>query len=205
MDGLEQHDDQVANPDDGKGLTDAVKLAAAGNRDAFERLVARFQGDIFRMVYYRTSSRMDAEDITQDIFVNAYRGVSALKDPEMFKAWLYRIALNAVRDFYRKKRLRSIFTFFSPENNDEPVSESDSSLDHLEKKHFWDRLGAFLSRLSDAEKEVFRLRFLDGLGIKEVSEVLGKNESTVKTHLYRAVEKFRKQQDLCGFLLEEKP
>jgi RNA polymerase sigma-70 factor, ECF subfamily len=201
---LEQHDDQVANPDSGTALADIVKMAAAGDRGAFEGLIARFQGDIFRMVYYRTSSRMDAEDITQEIFVNAYRGVKALKDPEMFRSWLYRIALNAVRDFYRKKRLHSIFTFFSPQHEEEHASQCDSSLDHLEKKQFWDRLGTFLSRLSEAEKEVFRLRYLDGLGIREVSDILGKNESTVKTHLYRAVDKFRKEQELCGFPLEEK-
>lgn len=204
MDGLEQHDDQVIEPDDAATLAGIVKMAAAGDRIAFEGLIARFQGEIFRMVYYRTSSRMDAEDITQEVFVSAYRGVKALKDPGMFKSWLYRIALNAVRDFYRKKRLRSIFTLFSPQHDEEHASEGESGLDHLEKKQFWDRLGGFLSRLSDAEKEVFRLRFLDGLGIKEVSAVLGKNESTVKTHLYRAVDKFRKESELCGLLLEEK-
>jgi len=203
MDGLGQYDDQVANPDDAAALAEKVRMAAAGDRRAFEGLIARFQGDIFRMVYYRTSSRMDAEDITQEVFINAYRGVKALKDPGMFRSWLYRIALNAVRDFYRKKRLRSIFTLFSPQHDEEHASREDSSLDHLEKKQFWDRLGDFPSRLSDAEKEVFRLRFLDGLGIKEVSVVLGKNESTVKTHLYRAVDKFRKEQELCGFPLEE--
>lgn len=204
MNGLERHDDGVTNPDDAAVLADIVKKAAAGDRGAFERLIARYQGDIFRMVYYRTSSRMDAEDITQEVFVSAYRSVGSLKDPGMFRSWLYRIALNAVRDFYRKKRLRSIFTFFSPQHDEEHACREDSSFDHLEKKQFWDRLGAFLSRLSEAEKEVFRLRFLDGLGIKEVSEALGKNESTVKTHLYRAVDKFRKEQELFGFPLEEK-
>lgn len=204
MDGLEQHDDLVKDPDDAADLAEIVKMAATGDRGAFERLIARFQGDIFRMVYYRTSSRMDAEDITQEVFVSAYRGVRNLKDPGMFRSWLYRIALNAVRDFYRKKRLRSIFTFFSPQHDEEHASEDASSLDHLEKKQFWNRLGAFLSRLSEAEKEVFRLRFMDDLGIKEISDALGKNESTVKTHLYRAVDKFRKEKELCGFPLEEK-
>ncbi len=182
-----------------------VRQAAAGDRAAFESLIGRYQGEIFRMVYYRTLSRMDAEDITQDVFIKAFRGVETIRDPVMFKPWLYRIALNAVNDFYRKKRLRSIFTLFSGDREEGQAPEEDHASERLEKKEFWGRLGKFLTRLSAAEKEVFRLKYLDDLGIREIAEVLGKNESTVKTHLYRAVDKFRCEKELCGFLKEEKP
>jgi len=182
-----------------------VRQAAAGDRAAFESLIGRYQGEIFRMVYYRTLSRMDAEDITQDVFIKAFRGVETIRDPVMFKPWLYRIALNAVNDFYRKKRLRSIFTLFSGDREEGQAPEEDHASERLEKKEFWGRLGKFLTRLSAAEKEVFRLKYLDDLGIREIAEVLGKNESTVKTHLYRAVDKFRSEKELCGFLKEEKP
>lgn len=182
-----------------------VRQAAAGDRAAFEALIGRYQGEIFRMVYYRTLSRMDAEDITQDVFIKAFRGVETIRDPVMFKPWLYRIALNAVNDFYRKKRLRSIFTLFSGDREEGQAPEEDHAPERLEKKEFWGRLGRFLTRLSAAEKEVFRLKYLDDLGIREIAEVLGKNESTVKTHLYRAVDKFRCEKELCGFLKEEKP
>lgn len=122
----------------------------------------------------------------------------------MFKPWLYRIALNATNDHFRKKRLRSIFTLFTGDHEEGRASEDDHASGRLEKKEFWTRLTGFLSRLSAAEKEVFRLKYLDELGIREIAEVLGKNESTVKTHLYRAVEKFRKEKELCGFLQEER-
>lgn len=170
---------------------------------AFEGLIQRFQGEIFRMVYYRLLSRMDAEDVTQEVFMNAYRGVKSLKDPEVFKPWLYRIAINAVNDHFRRKRLRSIFTLFSREGDEDRIPSPDQGRDRLEEKEFWGLLGSFLSKLSKAEQEVFRLRFLDGLGIREIAEVLGKNQSTVKTHLYRAVEKFRREKGLEGLLPEE--
>jgi RNA polymerase sigma-70 factor, ECF subfamily len=185
-------------------LSAEVMSAAAGDRAAFEALMGRFQGEIFRMAYYRTLSRMDAEDITQDVFIKAFRGVESIRDPGMFKSWLYRIALNAINDFYRKKRLRSIFTFFSDDREEGQAPEDDHASGHLENKEFWSRLKTFLSRLSAAEKEVFRLKYLDELNIREISAVLGKNESTVKTHLYRAVDKFRNEKELCGFLKEER-
>lgn len=204
MGGSLKQEDQVKDADDHSSLKAAVRMAAAGDRAAFEGLINRFQGEIFRMVYYRTSSRMDAEDITQEVFINAYRGVSSLKDPDIFRSWLYRIALNAVRDFYRKKRVRSIITLFTGEKNEEQVPAEDCGQDHLEKKEFWEGLGRFMSRLSASEREIFRLKFLDDLNIREITEILGKNESTVKTHLYRAVDKFRKEQGVRGFLQEER-
>lgn len=184
-------------------LTAAVRSAAQGDRRAFDALIERFQGEIFRMVYYRLVSRMDAEDVVQEIFMKAYRGVRTLKDPEAFRSWLYRIALNAVNDHFRRKRLRSIFTLFSREGDEDRVPCPDQGRDPLEDKEFWSLLGSFLSKLSKAEQEVFRLRFLDGLGIREIAEVLGKNQSTVKTHLYRAVEKFRREKGLEGLLQEK--
>ena len=184
---------------------EVVKRDVSGDRDAFELLIDRYQRDIFRMIYYRTLSRMDAEDITQDVFIKAYRGISSLNDPDMFRSWLYRIALNALNDFFRKKRLRSIFSVFSHEQvEDHPVDEG-LGPDHLEKKEFQARLAAFMSGLSSAEKEVFQLRYVDDLGIREIALVINKNVSTVKTHLYRAVEKFRREKDLGVSLKEDKP
>ncbi len=182
----------------------AVRRAAAGDREAFEELMNTYHRRIFAMVYSRITSRMDAEDITQEIFVRAFQGVRSLRDPELFKPWLYRIALNAVNDFLRKKRLHSIFTLFTRERDEGEVPDPiGGGPDYLERKEFWTRLKEFFSRLSPSEREVFRLRFLDGLCIREVAEVMEKNESTVKTHLYRAVEKFRRERDLAGLLKEE--
>jgi len=82
-----------------------VKHAKSGNRYSFEKLIVIFQEDIFRMAYYRTGSHMDAEDLTQDIFTQAFRGISRLKEVSHFKSWLYRIAVNRVHDFYKKKRV----------------------------------------------------------------------------------------------------
>jgi len=177
--------------------------AVAGSQVAFNRLFDLFHDDIFRMAYYRTLSRMDAEDITQNVFIKAFRNISRLRSPERFKSWLFSIALNQIRDFYRKKYLRTMLGLSGKDNDDEldyEENDAPSPLDDLMKKDFWKHVGLFLDKLPRMEKEVFTLRFMNHLDIREISDILEKNESTVKTHLYRALGKFRKEATMRQFL-----
>jgi RNA polymerase sigma-70 factor, ECF subfamily len=176
--------------------------AVKGNRGAFEQLVQEYREDIFRMVYVRTQSKMDAEDLTQEIFMKAFNNISRLEEPCLFKAWLYRIAVNHVRDHHRRRMLTAFF-FLTPGKADEDgidmhPSNDASSLDYVMKKQFWDNLSVFLAKLGRFEKEVFQLKYLDHLSIPEISTVLNKNENTIKTHLYRAVKKFRLETALVS-------
>lgn len=184
-----------------------VEKARAGSRIAFEQLVDLFQEDIFRTVYYRTRSRMDAEDLTQEIFIKAFKNLSGLKAFDRFRSWLYSIAINRVRDFNRKKRFLALFGTFTDSDN---VTQSDAANNNqpealaiLMREDFWKQMGLLLDELSRLEKEVFLLRFMDNLSIREISQVMEKSESTIKTHLYRALKKFKKDASLIQFLQEE--
>ena len=187
-------------------MTLLVEKACAGNRFAYEQLVNLFQEGIFRMVYYRTNSTMDAEDITQDTFIQAFKNLSRLKTAEKFKSWLYSIAINKIRDFHRKKRFQNLFGSFSDKENDErtyPENEDNpDAMDNLIKQDFWKQVRLLLDKLPPMEREVFTLRFMDHLSIKEISLVLKKGESTVKTHLYRSLQKFRKAPSMLALLKE---
>ena len=190
-------------------VTSLVNQARAGSKSAFEQLVDLFHEDIFRMVYYRTRARMDAEDITQEIFLNAFKSLSKLKKVEQFRIWLIRIGVNRISDFYRKKRVRAIFGAYPDDDN---IDQSDitnnnqpEAMNNLLKQEFWKHIGVMLEKLSSMEREVFLLRFMDHLNITEISQVLKRSESTVKTHLYRALKKFRKEPELINLLKEETP
>ena len=78
-------------------------------------------------------------------------------------------------------------------------------LNRMMKRQFWDAVGRFSQRLSRKEREVFMLRFLDQLGIREIAQVMKKSESTVKTHLYRAIAKFKEDRELTKLIREEAP
>lgn len=145
------------------------------------------------MVYARVQSRADAEDIVQDVFLKAYNSLATLRSHELFKAWLYRIAVNKVNDFRRRQRFASLFSFGEKEMEYDHPDTSPDSFDHLAGKQFWERINKFLKGLPALQQEVFRLRFLDHLNIQEIAVTLGRSESAVKTHLYRAIEKFKKE------------
>lgn len=179
--------------------------AKEGSRQAFNRLIDRFHQDIFRMVFFRIGSQMDAEDITQDVFLQAFKNIGQLKTLGHFKAWLYRIAINRIRDFYRKKRFRSLISIFSENDAVDEDGPGDfqqpdpDPLDNVIQKDFWQQFSLSMDRLSKMEKEVFLLRFIDQLGIREIAQALSKSESTVKTHLYRALVKVKKDKGLKNF------
>lgn len=172
-----------------------VEKAKTGNRSSLEKLIDLFHQDVFRMVYYRTRSKMDAEDLTQEIFIKMINSLSGLKDSNRFRAWLFKMTLNRIRDFHRKK---NILAFFGTSKEIEAINpgaqNSESPLTKLEEREFKERLHEYTSRLSRWERETFLLRFVDQLGIREIAEVMNRNENTVKTHLYRALKKMK--QDL---------
>ena len=159
------------------------------------------------MIYYRIRARMDDEDLTKDVFIRAFRSISRLREPDRFRSWLFRIAVNRVNDYLRKKRVRSIFKS-SDENPDiQPEAtqfqEQPEALEQVLKEDFWRQIGRIAKKLSKMEREVFMLRFLDHLNINEIAQTLKKSESTVKTHLYRALAKFKKEKALRQFLQED--
>ena len=122
-----------------------------------------------------------------------FKNIRSIRDADRFRSWLYRIALNRIRDFHRKKSVAVFLGIrteldesvqINPDNHNNPV-------DKLMEKEFWRQFYLFTDGLSRREREVFTLRFVDYLGIREIAEVLNKSESTIKTYLYRALKKFK--------------
>jgi len=201
-DQLQSQSGTNGNPQQVAQLTER---AQNGDRAAFEQLVNLFHEEIFRMVYYRTRSRMDAEDLTQDIFLLVYRNLAGLKDIDRFRPWIFSIAVNRVRDFNRKKRILTFFSFSNEEGGDLDIPDSEihddpGVLQQLMNHEFWAQVKRLSDKLSSVEREVFFLRFMDHLSIKEISEVLNKSESAVKTHLYRSIKKFKEDSAFLQML-----
>lgn len=186
-------------------LSELVEQARTGNKLSREQLLNHLYGDIFRMVYYRIPSRMDAEDVTQEICMQMIKSLPSLKDSSLLKPWLFRVVLNRIRDFHRRKRMLSFFG--SPVEMDVNIqsstaSDADPSKNILHKEFLF-QLRKFTESLSRWEREVFILRFLDQLEIREIVQILKRNENTVKTHLYRALKKFRRNAELYALLRGE--
>ncbi len=188
-------------------LTALVERARGGDRDAFEKLVELHQDEIFRLVFFRTRSRVDSEDLTQDVFMAAFKYLPQLKDSDRFRPWLYRIALNRVHDFHRKNKFLAYFGI-TEHREETDVADIEphlnpGALDTVIRKEFWWRVKELSKRFSRMEKEVFFLRFVDDLNLREIANTLGRSESAVKTHLYRAIKKFKEDSALSDFLQGE--
>lgn len=202
MDEKKQIDNQSAKSE----VDSLVRLARKNDRAAFDRLVEMFSDRIFRMVYYRTHSRMDAEDLTQEVFIRVVTNINGLKDESRFTPWLFSIAANTVRDFHRKRKLLWIFKFRQMQEageNSVPGAQTPDPLDNVLKQEFWGQVEIFSKNLSYWEREIFFLRFFDQLGIREIAQATNKSESAVKTHLYRALAKFKKKSGAFARFREE--
>ena len=185
-------------------IADTVAKAIAGNRQATEQLADLYYQTVFRMVYYRTRSKSDAEDLTQEVFMQMVKYLPRLKDKNRFRPWLFRITLNKVYDFHRKKQFLTFVGNVSDNTQDKASDNIQSRIetpaDELMRKEFWQQFRQLGDSLPRQEREVFLLRFADNQKIKEIARILKKSDSTVKTHLYRALKKFRQNCELRNML-----
>jgi len=186
-----------------------VERARGGDRGAFEKLIVLHQDEIFRVVFFRTRSRIDSEDLVQDIFMSAFKYLPQLKDSDRFRPWLYRIALNRVHDFHRKNKFLA-FLGITEHREETDVADVEphvnpGALDTVIRKEFWSHVRQLSKRFSRMEREVFFLRFVEDLNLREIAQTLKRSESAVKTHLYRAIAKFKKDAALSDFLQGERP
>ena len=153
----------------------------------FEQLFSDLAEDLFSFLAYRTGDRVLAEDLVADTFERALRARRRY-DPAKAseKTWLYAIALNCLRDRYRraeseKRALARIAV-------DSGGSEIDPGLARVEER---ERLLAGLAGLSDEEREAIALRFGGDLTLPEIAELTGLELSTVEGRVYRALRKLR--------------
>ena len=168
--------------------------AKKGSVEAANDIVSLLQKEVFRMIFYRTFSREDAEDLTQEVFIKMFKSIKKLNDVEKIRPWVFSIALNRVRDF---KRWKSIETLFGRSDDELRKLSGDSNPGiNMERMEILKNIQRFTAALPKGEQDVFMLRFIDQLRLAEISTILKKSESTVKTQLYRTINKFREDSTL---------
>ncbi len=188
--------------DDATAVTDLsekilLESAAGFNQQALSELYDRYEARIYSYIYRRTGNETLAEDLTAQVFLKmleAIRGDKAWHSS--FSGWLYRIAHNAVIDYYRLRdrqqqvSLEDTLTTTASDHN--PVVMAEVSLDA-------ERLRVAIGRLTEEQAEVITLRFLEGYNISEVAEMLDKTEGSIKALQYRAVTTLRQLLQHEGF------
>lgn len=150
----------------------------------FIRLFQQYEHDIYRMAYVYVKNKEDALDIVQETAYRSFLKLSSLKDLSLFKSWLLKIAINCSIDLLRKNKkvvyfqVESTLESLSPIKEDIPLSIS---------------LQDLLVILNEEEKTVVLLKYYQSYTFNEISDLLNMPLSTVKSVLYRALEKLREK------------
>ena len=158
----------------------------------FRDLVEQYKRPLYALAYDLTGNHHDAEDLSQDVFVKAYRGMADFRGEAQVYSWLYRIAVNTYLNKRRKKalRFRQLWDDFSqtpPGHGGERGPDQHAEADRM-RRH----VDAALKGLSPRERSAFVLRHYQDLSLKEVSTVMEVAEGTVKSLLFRAVKKLQR-------------
>ena len=164
-----------------------VRRAQQRDQEAFAQLYEEHFDRIYRYVTLRIGDEMEAEDLTQQVFLNALRSISSFRWKGIpFSAWLFRIARNQAVDYLRKKKRTAAPL------DESLASSGDSPQLAAERKLDIERLLSATKQLTEAQREVISLRFTSELSIAQVAEVMGKSQGAVKALQHSAIVALRK-------------
>jgi RNA polymerase sigma-70 factor (ECF subfamily) len=174
-------------------LVPVVEDVLRGNRDAFEEIVFLYRNQVYAAAWQLTRNCDDAMDITQEVFIRAYRALSSFKGNARFSTWLHRITVNAGIDYIRRRR-RHVQGRVEREQSDasdkaaEPIEASvpETQRESVYRKELQERVLQALAVLSSKQKQVFVLRYYNDLSLREIAATMRCSEGAVKRHLYRA-------------------
>ena len=167
-----------------------VDRAVAGDADAFARLYDLHVTNVYQYVYFRVGNRPDAEDITQQVFLNAWRSIRAYHRSDIpFGHWLIRIAHNQAVSALRRRRPTTTLDY-------EPAGPASEHVDTLvAQRAAADEVRQALTGLDDTQQQAVTLRFVADLSYAEIGRVLGKSEGNMRVVVHRALQRLRRR--LC--------
>jgi RNA polymerase sigma-70 factor (ECF subfamily) len=178
-----------------KTIENLVKQAQDGSMNAFDELVGVFKVQIYNLALRMVNNNEDAADLTQTIFVKAYRSIRSFQGKSKFSTWLFTLAINTCRSGLRKLnrisdieagRLDQAIQTDEGSILREPVDPADSPARILERKDFAQAVKNIIAELDDDFRLVIILRDIQGMAYEEIAEVLDCSVGTVKSRLARA-------------------
>ena len=159
-----------------------------GDANAFAYLVDNYKNMVFSLAFKMTKNREEAEEVSQDTFIKAYRSLSKFKGDSKFSTWLYRIAYHACLDSIKKNKNHNQ----SFEINDityNQIKSVDNILEGIERKERAKIMDECLLKLPEEERSIIWMFYYDELSLKEIMEITLLSEANLKVKLHRARKK----------------
>ena len=164
-----------------------VERAIRGDFAAFGELYGVYLDRIYRYVFYQVKDKMTAEDVTEEVFLKAWKAIKSCRGKERtFSSWLYRIAHNNVIDIFRSQRKKWTVDMETVAELNQPSVEIETELDHQE----------ILNSLTDLppnQRQVIILKFIEGLDNFEIERIIGKSQGAIRVLQTRALAKLREK------------
>ncbi|GIP38456.1 RNA polymerase subunit sigma [Paenibacillus sp. J31TS4] len=158
-----------------------------------EELYPTIQPRIYAFFYVKTLSREAAEDLTQDVFYEAWKGAASFSGRSTVQTWLFGIAKNKLSHYYRSKRYKAdLAARLAPDR-----SESATPEEQVIAKEGEQRLLAAIRELDPVSREIVELRIYGELSFKEIGELVGESENVARVRFHRA--KLRLHRELGGY------
>ncbi len=160
--------------------------AAQADPQRFAPLYDRYFGDVFRFVLRRAGDRDLTADLTQQTFLKALLALGRYEPRGLpFRAWLFRIALNELRMYWRKRKELVIDLSYTQ------VQDLGAEIGLSEREEDMKRLAGAMGRLDPGQAQLLHLRYMDGLSFAEVGQVLGVAEDAAKMRVHRVLQRLR--------------
>jgi len=177
--------------------SEIIGAVLQGETERYGELVSQYQLAAWKLAYSFVGDWEEAKDLSQNGFVKAYRHLRHFRGSSKFSTWLYRIIANECKDFLRRRsrQPRTVPLGAEPDPEEPALLEvadpAGGPRESAHQRELAGKLSQAIERLSMKQRSAFTLHHLSGLGLEEVSRVMGCRAGTVKTHLFRANEKLR--------------
>lgn len=168
-----------------------IKKYLTGDDEALRQLIERYLKPVYNFVHRYVSSGGDAEDLTQEAFVNAWKNLKKFDQNKKFKTWIFSIAKNASLNWIKKKK-PDLFSAFENESGENALIESIADPSPLPDELFHraglaEQLSAAMAKLNPDYRTVLLLRYNDHFTFREIAESLGEPLHTIKSRHRRAL------------------
>ena len=176
-----------------------IQQTLEGDQQAFSALVRKYQKPLHALVWRKIGDFHTAEEITQDIFLNVYKKLQTLKNPNLFAGWLYVSATRRCHAWLKKKRIpMESLEIMSPEELEELAytqyrAEQEAEIVNEQQREVVKRL---LQKLPESERTVVTLHYLGDMSCEDISKFLGVSPNTVKSRLHRARKRLKKEEQM---------
>ena len=183
---------------------DLIRYVLDGDQGAFTTLVNKYQKSVHTLVWRKIGDFHIAEEITQDVFLKAYKRLSTLKRPELFPGWLYVIATRDCVSWLRKKQLPTKSLDTMPTAELEEICYTQYEVDCGEaaaNEHQRELVKRLLQKLPESERTVITLYYMAEMTGEEIGAFLGVSSNTVRSRLRRARERLEKEERMIQEVL----